>query len=132
MAIASARNVSTKTITTFGERDVTAAPAASMADHGLPVIDALELSRFAGAAEPLALIDLRPSTAYRQAHAVGALWSIRPVLTAALAGELKRVASGEVPAKEGMKRVAAAWEKLGADVPAEKLLQWRRRAVGLN
>jgi ABC-type glycerol-3-phosphate transport system substrate-binding protein len=53
-------------------------------------------------------------------------------LTKALAAELRRVAGGEVPADEGMKRAQAEWSKLDAAVPPETLLQWRRRAAGLN
>jgi ABC-type glycerol-3-phosphate transport system substrate-binding protein len=53
-------------------------------------------------------------------------------LTAALAGELRRVAGGEVSADEGMTRAAEAWSKTDAGVPPDKLLQWRRRSAGLN
>jgi ABC-type glycerol-3-phosphate transport system substrate-binding protein len=53
-------------------------------------------------------------------------------LTAALADELRRVAAGEVPPEEGLKRATAAWEKVTAGTPADKLREWRRRAAGLE
>lgn len=53
-------------------------------------------------------------------------------LTAAFGAELRRVAAGEVPPAEGLKRAAAAWEEAGKGVPAETLRGWRRKALGLN
>ncbi|MBX9584170.1 MAG: extracellular solute-binding protein [Gemmataceae bacterium] len=55
-----------------------------------------------------------------------------PALTAALAGELRRVAAGEVPPAEGLKRVTAGWDAADKDIPADKLRDWRRKALGLN
>ena len=52
-------------------------------------------------------------------------------LTAALADELKKVAAGEVGPEEGLKRAAAAWEKLDAATAPDRLHAWRRKAVGL-
>jgi len=51
-------------------------------------------------------------------------------VTKALAGELRKIAAGETPPAEGLKRVAAAW---AADpTPAADRLKWRRRAAGFN
>jgi ABC-type glycerol-3-phosphate transport system substrate-binding protein len=55
-----------------------------------------------------------------------------PALTAALAGELRRVATGEVPPAEGLKRATAGWDVADKDIPADKLRDWRRKAIGLN
>ncbi|HJZ55923.1 MAG TPA: extracellular solute-binding protein [Gemmataceae bacterium] len=53
-------------------------------------------------------------------------------LTAALAVELKAIASGTVPPEPGLERAVKAWDELSAGVPPERLIQWRRRAVGLS
>jgi ABC-type glycerol-3-phosphate transport system substrate-binding protein len=54
-------------------------------------------------------------------------------LTAALAGELGRLARGEEPdAARAMARANAAWQELDSKAPADKLLSWRRRAAGLD
>ena len=55
-----------------------------------------------------------------------------PALTAVLAAELGRIASGEVPPAEGLKRAATAWTDAGKATPPDKLRDWRRRAIGLN
>jgi ABC-type glycerol-3-phosphate transport system substrate-binding protein len=52
-------------------------------------------------------------------------------LTNALADELKRVVAGAVLPNEAMKRVVTAWDKSTAGIPADKLTEWRRKAVGL-
>ena len=51
-------------------------------------------------------------------------------VTAALAGELQKIASGGTPPGEGLKRVASAWSADPA--PAADRLKWRRRAAGFN
>lgn len=53
-------------------------------------------------------------------------------LSAALATELRRIAAGEVSPQDGLKQVAASWDKSTSNVPPEKLKELRRRAVGLN
>lgn len=51
-------------------------------------------------------------------------------LSASLAAELRKIAAGETPPGEGLRRVAAAWS---ADpTPADVRLKWRRRAAGFN
>ena len=56
----------------------------------------------------------------------------RVPLTSALTDELKKVAAREVSPEEGLKRATAAWEKLDAAMPRDKLREWRRKAVGLE
>ncbi|HUR55952.1 MAG TPA: extracellular solute-binding protein [Gemmataceae bacterium] len=51
-------------------------------------------------------------------------------LTASLATELKKIAAGETPPADGLKRVAAAWDS--DPTPADVRLKWRRRAAGVN
>ena len=51
-------------------------------------------------------------------------------LTASLAAELKKIAAGDVPPLDGLKRVSSAWESDAT--PADVRLKWRRRAAGLN
>lgn len=46
----------------------------------LPRIGSGTLRELRASAKPYLLIDLRPSAAYRAAHAEGAIWSIRPLL----------------------------------------------------
>jgi ABC-type glycerol-3-phosphate transport system substrate-binding protein len=54
-------------------------------------------------------------------------------LTAALAGELRRVARGEeADAARAMERANAAWQQLDAKAPADQIQTWRRRAAGLD
>jgi len=68
-----------------------ALPAAKLVlPEALPLISAQALAD-ALKDEAVALIDLRPSMAYRKAHIAGARWSIRPLLARALAGERRPV-----------------------------------------
>jgi ABC-type glycerol-3-phosphate transport system substrate-binding protein len=54
-------------------------------------------------------------------------------LTAAVAGELWRLARGEeADAARAMARANAAWQEHDAKIPAEKLSSWRRRDAGLD
>lgn len=53
-------------------------------------------------------------------------------ITAAVGAEVKAIASGGVPPAEGLKRMTADWNRLDAALPAAELLQWRRRAAGLE
>ncbi|WP_053213975.1 cystathionine beta-lyase [Pseudomonas sp. Q12-87] len=68
-----------------------ALPAAKLVlPEALPLISAQALAD-ALKDDAVALIDLRPSMAYRKAHIAGARWSIRPLLARALAGERRPV-----------------------------------------
>ena len=56
----------------------------------------------------------------------------RETLSRGLRAELLKVASGTAKPEEGLKRVAEEWDRGSAEAPREKLLEWRRRAAGLN
>ena len=53
-------------------------------------------------------------------------------LTAALAGELAKVAAGATPPADALKRVNEAWDAPGPGASADQLRDWRRKALGLN
>jgi multiple sugar transport system substrate-binding protein len=56
----------------------------------------------------------------------------RATLSSLLLPELNRIVNGEVKPEEALKRAAESWEGTNPKVPRERLLDWRRKAAGLN
>ncbi|PKU26535.1 rhodanese-like domain-containing protein [Telmatospirillum siberiense] len=78
----------------------------------------LPLAALSSATPPPVLVDVRPSRDYRQGHARGALWSIRPRLAKQFAGERRTVVViGDDPALAHL----AARELLDAGISARTL-----------
>ena len=112
----------------LGAGESVRAAAAPDTAAGLPTLQAITVTELAGGLErgQLALLDLRASASYREAHIPGAVWAIRPrlpaiakavvlvadepVLARAAAQDLREAGSSQVRLLEGG---SGAWQSAG-------------------